>query len=262
MSVKVREPAVSGMFYPSDPGELHRQIEGFLEQAKSQKGKSPKAIIAPHAGTIYSGPVAASAYVRLQPAGIERVVLLGPSHHVYLHGLAAPESLTWTTPLGEIQIDFQSLEKILAFPQVTSSDAAHAAEHSLEVQLPFLQTVLGDFQLVPLVTGGAEKEEVAEVLDVLWGGPETLIVISSDLSHYEPYKQAVKKDRATSQAILDLDPRGIESDNACGRIPIAGLLHLARKKGLRAERLDLRNSGDTAGPRDQVVGYGAFAFYE
>jgi len=192
--------------------------------------------------------------VQVFPAQIERVVLLGPSHHVFLHGIAASSADAWRTPLGDVPL--------ARADSIPVNDAAHESEHSLEVQLPFLQTVLGKFKLTPLVVGDATQEEVADVLDALWGGPETLIVISSDLSHYESYEQACEKDHATSQAIVDLDPRGLEPDNACGRIPIAGLLHLAKQKGLRAELLDLRNSGDTAGPKDQVVGYGAYAFYE
>ena len=254
MSEKIREPAVAGMFYPADPDDLRTQIEGFLTEAKPQEGPSPKAIIVPHAGTIYSGPIAASAYAQILPVGIERVVLLGPAHRVALRGLAASSAGLWRTPLGDVPIEATKL--------VPVNDAAHELEHSLEVQLPFLQTVLGGFQLVPLVVGDATQEEVAEVLAALWGGSETLIVISSDLSHYECYKQASAKDHATSQAIVNLESRGLEPDNACGRIPIAGLLHLAKQKGLRAELLDLRNSGDTAGPKDQVVGYGSYAFYE
>jgi len=237
-------------------------VTGFLQRAASTSLTPPKAIIVPHAGYIYSGPVAATAYAQLRPAGISRVVLIGPSHRVFFYGLVAPELLAWETPLGEILIDFQTLEKVMTLPQVQPSDIAHEQEHSLEVQLPFLQTVLDDFQLIPLVAGDTTKEEVAEVLDALWGGPETLVVISSDLSHYESYEQASEKDRVTAQAIVDLDTRGLESDDACGLLPIAGLVHLAQQKGMRAELLDLHNSGDTAGPHDSVVGYGAFAFYE
>ncbi len=269
MSERVREPAVAGMFYPADSGELRKQIEGFLAATKPHSGPPPKAIIAPHAGTIYSGPIAASAYARIQPEGIKRVVLLGPSHHVLLRGLAASSADVWRTPLGDVPIEAAEL--------VSVNDPAHELEHSLEVQLPFLQVVLGrdrspsgprtagtavpTFRLIPLVVGDASKEEVAEVLDALWGGPETLVVISSDLSHYESYKQAAEKDRAAAQAIVGLDTRGLDYDNACGLVPIAGLVHLAKQKGMRAELIDLRNSGDTAGPRDSVVGYGAFAFY-
>lgn len=248
----IREPAVAGMFYPADPGELHRMIEGFLAEAKP--GAHPKAIIAPHAGYVYSGPIAASVYKRINPEKISRVVLIGPSHRVVLRGLAASSAPTWRTPLGEVSVARPNFVPI--------SDAAHAQEHSLEVQVPFLQTVLGDFTLLPLVAGEASAEEVAEVLEKCWGGPETLIVISSDLSHYENYKTARTMDTAASKAILAFDERGLECDNACGLVPISGLLHLAKQKKMRAEMVDLRSSGDTAGPRDQVVGYGAFAFYE
>lgn len=248
----IREPAVAGMFYPADSGELRRMIEGFL--AAAEPGAHPKAIIAPHAGTIYSGPIAASVYKRINPESISRVVLIGPSHRLALRGLAASSAPAWRTPLGEVSVARPNFVPI--------SDAAHAQEHSLEVQVPFLQVVLGDFTLLPLVAGEASAEEVAEVLEKCWGGPETLIVISSDLSHYESYETARAMDSAAAKAIVALNPRGLDYDNACGLVPICGLLHLAKKKKMRAELVDLRNSGDTAGPRDQVVGYGAFAFYE
>ncbi len=248
----IREPAVAGMFYPADPAELRRMIEGFLAEAKP--GAHPKAIVAPHAGYIYSGPIAASVYKRINPENILRVVLIGPSHRVALRGLAASSAPAWRTPLGEVSVARPNFVQI--------SDAAHAQEHSLEVQVPFLQTVLGDFTLLPLVAGEASAVEVAEVLEKCWGGPETLIVISSDLSHYESSETARAMDSAAAKAIVALNPRGLDYDNACGLVPIAGLLHLAKKKKMRAELVDLRNSGDTAGSRDQVVGYGAFAFYE
>jgi AmmeMemoRadiSam system protein B len=239
------------MFYPADSGELRRMIEGFL--AAAEPGPHPKAIIAPHAGYIYSGPIAASGYKRINPEGISRVVLIGPSHRVPLRGLAGSSASFWRTPLGDVPVECPAF--------VSVNDAAHEQEHSLEVQVPFLQTVLGHFTLLPLVAGEASAEEVAEVLEKCWGGPETLIVISSDLSHYENYKTARAMDTAASEAILAMDERGLDYDNACGLIPVCGLLHLAKQKKLRAELVDLRNSGDTAGPRDQVVGYGAFAFY-
>lgn len=229
-------------------------VEGFLADVPARGGPSPKAIIAPHAGYIYSGQIAASAYARVQPENIRRVVLLGPSHRVWLEGVGASSASAWRTPLGDVP-----LESPPDFPVI---DAAHAQEHSLEVQLPFLQVILADFTLIPLVVGQASKEEVSDILDSLWGGSETLVVISSDLSHYENYKTARKMDSATSQAIVNLDSRGLDSNSACGRVPICGLLHLAKQKGMRAELVDLRNSGDTAGSRDQVVGYGAYAFYE
>jgi len=242
------------MFYPADPTELRRMLEGFLADVPVRDGVSPKAIIAPHAGYVYSGPIAAHAYACVRPAGIRRVVLLGPAHRVLLNGVGASSASAWRTPLGDAPVE--------APPGISVSDAAHAEEHSLEIQLPFLQVVLGDFTLVPLVVGQAAKEEIADILASLWGGADTLIVISSDLSHYENYETANRMDSATSQAIVNLDPSGLNADSACGCVPICGLLHLAKQKGMRAERVDLRNSGDTAGARDQVVGYGAYVFYE
>lgn len=250
------------MFYPAGPAELRQMVRGFLDQAKPLSAAQPKALIVPHAGYVYSGAIAASGYAQVKPESIERVVLLGPAHRVLFQGLAAPEKLMWATPLGEVTIDMESLKSLSLLPQVSFSDTAHQEEHSLEVQLPFLQERVGEFKLVPLVVGDASAEEVSAVLDRLWGGADTLIVISSDLSHYESYAKAAEKDQGSAQAILDMDVRGLDSDYACGRLPIAGLIHQARQRGLRAELLDLRNSGDTAGPKDQVVGYGAFAFYE
>ncbi|MEX2164994.1 MAG: AmmeMemoRadiSam system protein B [Sulfuricaulis sp.] len=257
----VRNPAVAGLFYPRDPRELHAMVGEYLSSAQAA-GAVPKAIIAPHAGYIYSGPIAASAYLRIKPARgrITRVVLLGPAHRVGFHGLALSSADYFLTPLGRVPVDQEAVEKISRLPQVHEMDAAHAQEHSLEVHLPFLQEVLGEFNLVPLVVGDAEPGEVAEVLELLWGGPETLIVISSDLSHYHDYKTAQKLDRATSQAIEQLRPEDIQYDHACGRNPVNGLLHMARKRGLKAKTVDLRNSGDTAGTQDRVVGYGAYIF--
>lgn len=250
------------MFYPSNPDMLRQDVRDFLSRADSGSLVSPKALIVPHAGYIYSGAVAASAYACVSPEEITRVVLVGPSHRAFLYGMAGPESLVWETPQGDVMIDFESLQKVSSFSQVSFSDKAHAEEHSLEVQLPFLKEILDAFRLIPLVVGDASPEEVAEVIEFLWGGPETLVVVSSDLSHYNSYEKAVDKDRFTAQEIEGLNVRSLDSDNACGFIPIAGLVQVARQKGMRVERLDLRNSGDTAGPKDQVVGYGAFAFYE
>lgn len=257
----VRNPAVAGLFYPDDPRELRAVVAGFLGGVPASEGV-PKAIIAPHAGYVYSGPIAASAYARIKPARgrITRVVLLGPAHRVGFHGLALSSADCFQTPLGRITVDQEAVKKISRLPQVQVMDAAHTQEHSLEVHLPFLQETLGEFSLVPLVVGDAEPGEVAEVLDTLWGGPETLIVISSDLSHYHDYKTAQQLDRATSQAIEQLRPENIQYDHACGRNPVNGLLQVARIRGLKAKTVDLRNSGDTAGSRAQVVGYGAYVF--
>jgi len=254
-----RRPAVAGMFYSDDPRELRAQVRGFLAAVKPS-GPRPKAIIAPHAGYVYSGPVAGSVYARVQPCAkdIKRVVLLGPSHRVRLRGLAAPSVDFFATPLGNIAIDRAALQLLADLPFVTVSDQAHAQEHSLEVHLPFLQTILAEFTLVPLVVGEAAPHEVAQVLERLWGGDETLIVISSDLSHYHDYATAQRLDAATSHAIEQLRFEDLNYDSACGRNPVSGLLYVARERGLHAQAIDVRNSGDTAGPRDQVVGYGAY----
>lgn len=259
----VRQPAVSGLFYPADEPTLRRMVEDFLAEAIPEGGV-PKAIIVPHAGYIYSGPIAASAYARLAAgrSRIRRVVLLGPSHRVPFQGLAASGADSFRTPLGDIPLDRTAIEDLADLPQVTVLDVAHAGEHSLEVQLPFLQLLLDEFTLVPLVVGDAPVEAVAEVLARLWDGPETLIVISSDLSHYHEYLTAQRMDRATSEAIVSMHPESLGYDDACGRVPVAGLLLEARRMGLRGELIDLRNSGDTAGGKGQVVGYGSYAFSE
>jgi hypothetical protein len=254
-----RPPAVAGMFYPDDPAQLRDDVARYLGTVAA-RGPRPKAIIAPHAGYVYSGPIAASGYARIRPyaGAITRVVLLGPSHRVALRGIAAPSVDAFATPLGDIPLDRAALERLAAFDFVRTLDRAHAREHSLEVQLPFLQLVLGDFRLVPLVVGDASAAEVAQVIDALWGGDETLIVISSDLSHYHSYAEAQRLDTATSHAIEQLRYEDIGYDDACGRVPISGLLYSARRRGMHMTTLDLRSSGDTAGPRDRVVGYGAY----
>jgi AmmeMemoRadiSam system protein B len=269
-----RPPAVADKFYPSQPLRLRSEVETFLKNAgggdASETGEAaagasearPKALIAPHAGYVYSGPVAASAYVQILPfsQSVERVVLLGPAHRVPFRGLAGSSAHFFETPLGPVPVDREWLTRVEDLDQVVLLDDAHQWEHSLEVHLPFLQVALGDFRVVPLVVGDASPEEVAEVLKVLWGGPETLIVVSSDLSHYLPYAKANEVDGRTADAIVELRPEGLGRDHACGRIPVAGLLLRALEEGLSAECVDLRNSGDTAGPRDQVVGYGSFVF--
>ncbi len=259
----VRNPAVAGMFYPANPQELQSVVNDFLTSAQTTE-PAPKAIVAPHAGYIYSGPIAASAYARVANAHdtITRVILLGPSHRVPLYGLAICHATEFVTPLGRLPVDQDAIQKILTLPQVKMMDEAHTHEHSLEVHLPFLQSVIDTFSLVPIVVGDATAQEVSEVIEALWGGPETLIVISSDLSHYHDYDTARRMDRETSNAIEKLDLTAIEYDHACGRIPVSGLLEAARHHGLHAKTIDLRNSGDTAGPRDQVVGYGAYIFFQ
>lgn len=257
----IRNAAVAGRFYPADPRRLQATITAFLTEAiPSGDGSAPKALIVPHAGYVYSGPIAGTGYARLRQSadGVRRVVLLGPAHTLPLRGLAASSASSFATPLGDVPVDTATVQRLLTLPQVRLMDAAHETEHGLEVHLPFLQMVCHDFSIVPLVAGEATSDEVAEVLSLVWGGPETLIVVSSDLSHYHDYATARSLDEATARAIERLDGEALSRDSACGRVAIRGLLQLARIHGLHAQTLDLRSSGDTAGPRDRVVGYGAF----
>jgi AmmeMemoRadiSam system protein B/AmmeMemoRadiSam system protein A len=258
----VRPAAVAGMFYPGDPRELADEVGEYLDctEEKDQAPGFPKALIVPHAGYVYSGSVAASAYDLLRPARgvVKRVVILGPCHRVPVRGLALPQAAAFTTPIGRVPLDAEGVRAIRDLAQVVESAATHAEEHALEVQLPFLQKVLGDFSLLPLVVGDASPEKVAEVLERLWGGEETLVVVSSDLSHYHAYDRAREIDHGTVQAILDFDPE-ISHDQACGATPISGLLLAAKGKGLSPRLLDYRNSGDTAGDKRRVVGYASFA---
>src|SRR5512134_3570332 len=261
----VRPAAVAGLFYPGNQVELARDVLGMLDETRDAPLAPgfPKALIVPHAGYIYSGHVAAHAYSLLRPAMgiVKRVVLAGPCHRVAVRGLALPEATAFETPLGRVEIDEAAVAELAAMPQVSVNAATHAHEHSLEVQLPFLQQVLKDFKLVPLVVGQATREQVAAVLDRLWGGPETLIVISSDLSHYHPYETARAIDRKTVQAIVGFRT-DIDHVQACGATPMTGFLETAKRRGMAPELLDARNSGDTAGGRDRVVGYASFAFWE
>lgn len=258
---RIREPAVAGTFYPGDGPSLERAVDAYLAAAMAP-GPAPKALIAPHAGYVYSAPVAASAYARLRMVAdrIHRVVLLGPSHRVPFRGIALTTAEAYRTPLGLVPVDPDASAALAGLDQVGFLDEAHAGEHSLEVHLPFLQRVLGDFTLVPLVVGDAEADTVAAVLERLWGGPETLIVVSSDLSHYHDYATAQALDARTSTLIADLAGIPLNGEQACGCRPINGLIRAVQARGLRAEVIDLRNSGDTAGPRDRVVGYGAYGF--
>lgn len=261
----VRPAAVAGSFYPADPAVLAIEVNTLLDGARRHGVPQPlpKALIVPHAGYVYSGPVAASAYALLERgrATYRRVVLLGPVHRVPVRGLALPGATAFATPLGGVALDGELAQKLAGLPQVVVFPAAHTWEHSLEVQLPFLQSVLDDFTLLPLAVGDATPEEVAEVLEAAWGGEETLIVISSDLSHFHPYRVAQQIDSATAQTILDLRSP-ISHEEACGGTPVNGLLLAARRHKLQPRLLDLRNSGDTAGDHSRVVGYAAFAFNE
>jgi AmmeMemoRadiSam system protein B len=262
----VRPAAVAGMFYPRSAGALAGEVRSALAGVPGARAQPsgagwPKALIVPHAGYVYSGPIAATGYARLEAGrdAIRRVVAFGPAHRVAVRGLALPVARSFATPLGDVRLDEEAIAAVADLPFVVESEAAHAQEHSLEVQLPFLQAVLGDFALVPFAVGQATGEEVAVVMNRLWGGPETLILVSSDLSHYHPYATAQRVDRATADAVLALDAR-IDHEQACGATPINGLLRCAAMRGLAPTLLDLRNSGDTAGDRSQVVGYASFAF--
>ena len=258
----LRPAAVSGLFYPSSAHELRSAVRRCLDEGEpSPSGfrAESRALIAPHAGYPYSGSIAGSSFRQLLGGGppVERVVLLGPSHHFHLEGLALPSADAFETPLGKVPVAAGPCAALRELPQVTVDDRAHAPEHALEVELPFLQEALGDFEVVPMVVGAASAEQVAEVIERLWSGPETLVVVSSDLSHYHPYDAAARIDRETADRILE-GRHDLSVDRACGAIPINGLLLAAERRGLAARLLDLRSSGDTAGDRQRVVGYGAF----
>ena len=270
----LRPAAVAGLFYPSEADELRATVRALLtaagtdERPRMRAGapgavRVPKALILPHAGYVYSGAVAARGYATLGAAArtLRRVLLLGPAHRIWLRGLALPATQAFATPLGAMPVDTDAIQALRRLPGVTVSDEAHAFEHSLEVQLPFLQQLAPDARIVPVVAGEASSGEVAAVIDALWDGPETLIIVSSDLSHYQPYASACATDRATAQAIVAAR-ENLCGDEACGAVAINGLAHVARRRGLRIEILDLRNSGDTAGERSRVVGYGAFGYYD
>ena len=263
-STIVRPAAVAGLFYPQDPEELRNSVRQYLAMAPAVDGPAPKALIAPHAGYIYSGLTAAYAYASLlsRRVSITRVILLGPAHRVYVKGLALSSATHFSTPLGLIEINQDAVATLKSLHQVILSNPAHQQEHSLEVHLPFLQCLLETFTLVPLVVGEAAPAEIAEVLELLWGGLETLIVISSDLSHYHDYATARQIDSATTRAIENLQLEIIGPHQACGCMPVRGLLQVARTRRLQVKTLDMRNSGDTAGTRDRVVGYGAYAIME
>ena len=260
----IRPAAVAGLFYPASSDELVQVVNNELSLVTLQSEHHPLAIIVPHAGYIYSGAIAASAFKYLQKfcSSIKRIVLIGPSHRVAFRGLALSNADFFQTPLGSVRLDKHGQEKLLTIPGVQLLDQAHANEHSLEVQLPFLQQVLDDFTLLPIVAGDASAELVAQTLDTVWDGPETLIVVSSDLSHYHDYDTAQQLDETTSKAIVDLDYTAIASVNACGYVGLNGLLLFAKNRHLKASIIDVRNSGDTAGDKSSVVGYGSYLFEE
>jgi len=258
----VRDAAVAGLFYPADPQALSDQLDTLL-LGVAPLSRRPKVLIVPHAGYVYSGPVAAQAYGSLGEAAgaVSRVVLLGPSHREWFRGLALPEAQAFAAPLGVVAVDAEAANELRERSVVLVSDVPHRYEHSLEVQLPFLQRVAPEAKIVPVLAGEADPAEVAEVIEALWGGSETLIICSSDLSHYHAYRTAQALDAATAQAILE-GREDLTGEQACGYKVVNGLARVMRERGLQAELLDLRNSGDTAGDRSRVVGYGAFAFHD
>lgn len=258
----IRFPAVAGMFYPDNPAQLSKLVGSLLDQALSAK-PPPKAMIVPHAGYIYSGSVAATGYARLLNRSHEydRVIVLGPAHRYAFSGLAIPTVDAFETPLGRVYLDKKGIEKIKYHENILMDNKPHAQEHSIEVQIPFLQIAINSpFKLIPIVVGEASPLTVQEILEILWNGKKTLIVVSSDLSHYLNYDSAKQLDNETSQAIINFQPKMISYNQACGRIPIQGLLLAAKKHNLQSEMISLRNSGDTAGPKNQVVGYGTYVF--
>lgn len=259
----IRPPAMSGRFYPANPADLRAMVSGYLSDASHQKPSIvPKAIIAPHAGYLASGPIAGSAFKMWQGqmADVQRIVVIGPTHTMAFRGLATVSASAFRTPLGDVPVDQEAIERIRPLPFIHINDHTHAQEHGLEVMLPFLQTIGQDMTIIPLVVGQATGTEVAQVLETLWGGSETRLIISSDLSHYHNYQTAKQLDQATAVAITQYQPDKLDINHACGYRPVQGLLHLAKESKLVAQTLDLRNSGDTIGSKDRVVGYGAFSF--
>jgi AmmeMemoRadiSam system protein B len=257
----LRPPAVAGLFYPAERDLLAASIEGFMAHVAPVHAAVAHAVIAPHAGYVYSGPIAAHAYAALAPRrnAVRRVVVAGPAHRVYVSGIAVPSAQAFVTPMGSVPLDREAIARLRDLPGVEVNDRAHAQEHCIEVQLPFLQALLGEFELVPLVVGDASPAQMAQALEAVWEDAHTLVVVSSDLSHYLPWAHARARDAATADTILRLEAT-LDPEDACGAAPINGLLRVARSRGLRPRLLDVRNSGDTAGDRDRVVGYGAFEF--
>ncbi len=258
----IRPAAVAGTFYPAEADALRIQVEDLLREVPDAEGASavPKILIVPHAGYVYSGPVAASAYARLAPwrGSIERVILIGPAHRVAFEGLATSTADSFATPLGEVPLERGGIVGLLTLPQVVECDEAHRQEHSLEVQLPFLQLVLDTFCLVPLVFGLTRAGLIGEVLQQIWGDEKTLVVVSSDLSHYHNSQEASELDRRAARAIERCAPGDLHHDQACGQLAIQAVLQIAKQRELYPALLDLRNSGDTVGNKDRVVGYGSF----
>ena len=258
----IRAPAVAGLFYEADASRLRRHVADLMEGVTPLSRPVPRALIVPHAGYVYSGQTAAAAYACLAPIrdSVRRVLLFGPAHRVYLEGMALPAADSFATPLGDVPIDRAGAARIARMSGVCISDEAHRQEHSLEVQLPFLQSVLGEFSLVPVVVGRCAADTVAAAMDTLWDEPGTLLIVSTDLSHFHSYEEARRIDRATCDQLMARST-GLDGERACGAYALNGLMHSARRRSLQVELLDLCNSGDTAGDRERVVGYGSFLLH-
>jgi AmmeMemoRadiSam system protein B len=252
---------VAGRFYPAAPERLAADVDRYLSEGLGEAVRA-HAVVAPHAGYVYSGPVAGSAYraVAARASTVDRVVLLGPAHFVWVAGLAMPSSAAFDTPLGRLPVDDDARGAALAASgSVVVDDEAHRPEHSLEVQLPFLQRCVGAVPVLPLLVGQAAPEVVADLLDLWWDDPRTVVVVSTDLSHYEDYATARRRDARTAELVVGVRPGDLADRDACGAYALRGLLTQSGRRGAQVRLLDLRSSGDTAGPRDRVVGYGAFA---
>lgn len=262
--MSVRPAAVADLFYPGDAEVLASFISDALSDASAQLSvdmPTPKAIIVPHAGYIYSGLTAAFAYAALKQANINRIILLGPAHRIQFYGMALSGYDAFATPLGEVRLDTEAMQQALSLADVQVNDAAHAQEHSLEVNLPFLQIVLGDFSLLPICIGSVQPDAVARVIESLWGEDNTLFVVSSDFSHFHRYDEARVLDFHSIETVLGMR-EALTHEQACGATGINALLMVARRHGLTPQLLDYRNSGDTAGDKERVVGYASIAFFE
>lgn len=268
----IRPPAVAGTFYPADADLLRSEIDGLIDAAlhsgiAQQETATPKAIIVPHAGLMFSGSLAALGFatVRALKDTIKRIVIIGPAHRMAFQGIALARADQFATPLGNMRCDLPALQKALALPHVQMLDDAHTLEHGLEIELPFIQRLFGeqsDIGIVPLLVSRCSPRQVHEVIEKLWGGPETLIVISSDLSHFHDYDTAKKMDNRTRAMIENFDAENIDTNDACGALPVAGMLMAARNRGMKIKTLGMRNSGDVTGDKSRVVGYGAWAVYD
>ena len=268
----VRPPAVASLFYPGEAAELKQNLREMLDEASEAEDPNEdlpadqylKALIVPHAGYVYSGTTAARAYhlLRKNRDDFRRVIILGPAHRVWLEGIAFPGTDAFETPLGRIPLAKQQIRELLRFPEVQLRDDAHQDEHCLEVQLPFLQEILNEFELIPAVVGEISPDSLSGLLENLLEDPQNLLLLSTDLSHFHSYSEAQEIDQETAEAIETFEDDKILPEHACGTLPLRGLLRHARTQGWKIQRLGLCNSGDTAGSKDRVVGYGAWALSE